>query len=84
MGKYVSEIPYKRVGRTLCFVHIWLLDYFPNLSSVESFPSMYLGLSAAQSIKAISSNSLYSFFLSLVDHSLSQMYLKLDTISSPT
>ena len=84
MGKYVSELPYQRVGGALWFVQIWVFAYFPELLGVDSFPSMSLGLSAAQSIKAISSYSLSSIFLSLTDHSLSQLYLKTDTISSPT
>ena len=53
MGKYVSELPYQRVGEALWFVQIWLFAYFPELSSVESFPSMSLSLSAAQSIRTI-------------------------------
>ena len=84
MGKYVSELPYQRVGGALWFVQIWLFTYFPELLGVNTFPSMSLGLSAAQSIRTISSNSLYSFFLSLENRSLSQLYLKPDTISSPT
>ena len=84
MSKYVSELPCQRVGGALWFVHILLFAYFPELSSVDSFPSMSLGLSAAPSIRIISSDSPSSFFLSLADHSLSQLYLKLDTISSPT
>ena len=84
MGKYVSEIPYQRVGGALWFVQIWLFAYFPELSGVESFPSMSLGLIVTQSIRTISSYSLSSFFLSLVDRSLSQLYLKPDTISSIT
>ena len=43
-----------------------------------------LKVSTAQSIRTISSDSLSSFFLSLADYSLSQLYLKLDTISNPT
>ena len=84
MGKYVTEVPYHRVGGSLWFVQIWLFAYFLELSGVDSFPSMSLGLSAAQSIKVIFSDSLSSFFLSLADRSLSQLYLKLDTISSPS
>ena len=84
MGKYVSELPYQRVGGALWFVHIWLFAYFPELLGVDSFPSMSLGLSAAQSIMTISLDSLSSFFLSLADRSLYQLYLKLDAISSPT
>ena len=84
MGKYVTEVPYHRVGGSLWFVQIWLYAYFLELSGVDSFPSMSLGLSAAQSIKVIFSDSLSSFFLSLADRSLSQLYLKLDTISSPS
>ena len=64
MGKYVSELPYPRVGGALWFVKIWLFAYFPELSDVDSFPSMSLGLSATQSITTISSYSLSSFFLS--------------------
>ena len=71
MGKYVSEIPYQRVGGALWFVQIWLFTYFPELSGVDSFLSMSLGLSAAQSIRTISSDSLSSFFLSLANRSLS-------------
>ena len=84
MGKYVSEIPYQRVRGALWFVQIWLFAYFPELSSVDSFPSMSLGLSAAQSIRTISLDSLCSFFLILEYRSLSQLYLKPDTISNPT
>ena len=84
MGKYVSEIPYRRVGGALWFVHIWLFTYFPELLGAESFPSMSLGLNVAQSIRTISSDSLSSFFLILVDRSLSQLYLEPNTISSPT
>ena len=29
MGKYVTEIPYHRVGGALWFVQIWLFAYFP-------------------------------------------------------
>ena len=43
-----------------------------------------LKVSTAQSIRTISSDSLSSFFLSLGNCSLSQLYLKLDTISNPT
>ena len=71
MGKYVIEVPYHRVGGALWFVQIWLFVYFSELSGVDSFPSMSLGLSAAQSIRTISSDSLFYFFLSLVDCSLS-------------
>ena len=84
MGKDVSEIPYQRVGGALRFVYIWLFVYFPKLSGVDSFPSMSLGLSAAQSIRTISSDSHSYFLLSLADRSLSQLYLKPDIISSPT
>ena len=84
IGKYVSELPYQRVEGALWFVQIWLFAYFPKLSGVDSFPSMSLGLSATQSIRTISSDSLSSFFIGLVDRSLSQVYLKPDTISSPT
>ena len=62
MGKYVSGIPYKRVGGALWFVQIWLFAYFLELSGVDSFSSMFLGLSAAQSIRIISSAFLSSFF----------------------
>ena len=55
MGKYVSEIPYQRVGGALWFVWIWLFAYFPKLSGADSYRSMSLGLSAAQSIRTISS-----------------------------
>ena len=41
---------------------------------------MSLGLSAAQFIRTISLDSLSSFYLSLVNHSLSQLYMKPDTI----
>ena len=81
MGKYVTEVPYHRVGRALWFVQIWLFAYFLELSSVDSFPSLPLGLSTTQSIRIISINSLSSFFLSLANRSLSQLYLKPDTIS---
>ena len=84
MGKYVSEIPYQRVGGALSFVQIWLFAYFPELSGADSFLSMSLDLSVAQSIRIISSPSFFFSFLSLVDTSLSQLYLKPDTISSPT
>ena len=84
MGKYVSEIPYQRVGGALWFIHILIFSYFLELSGVDSFPSMSLGLSATQSIRTISSTSISSFFLSLEDRSLSQMYLKPSTISSTT
>ena len=81
MGKYVTKVPYHRVGGALWFVQIWLFAYFLELSSVDSFPSLPLGLSTTQSIRIISTNSLSSFFLSLANHSLSQLYLKPDTIS---
>ena len=81
MGKFVTEVPYHRVGGALWFVQIWLFAYFPELSSADSFPSMPLGLSATQSIRTISTNSLFFFFLSLADCSLFQLYLKPDTIS---
>ena len=71
IGKYVSKLPYQRVGGALWFVQIWLFSYFPELSGVDYFPSMSLGLSAAQSIRTISSDSLSSFFLSLAYRSLS-------------
>ena len=45
---------------------------------------MSLGLSAAQFIRTISSNSLSFFYLSLADCSLFQLYLKPDTISNPS
>ena len=82
MGKYVTRVPYHRVGRALWFVQIWLFAYFPELSGVDSFPSMSLGLSATQSIRAIIIDSLSFFFLSLADHSLLQLYLKPNIISS--
>ena len=82
LGKYVIEVPYHRVGGVLWFVQIWLFAYFPELLGVDSFPSMSLGLSAAQSIRIISTNSLSSFFLSLADRSLPQLYLKSNIISS--
>ena len=78
MGKYVSEIPYQRMGGGLWFVQTWLFVYFLQLLGADSFPSMSLGLSEAQSIRTISSNSLSYFFLSLAYHSLSQLYLKPD------
>ena len=81
MGKYVSKTPYQRVESIHWFVQIWLFAYFLELSGADSFPSMSLGLSVAQ---FISSASLSIFFLSLADCSLSQSYLKLDNISSPT
>ena len=84
IGKYVSKLPYQRVGGALWFVQIWLFSYFPELSGVNYFPSMSLGLSAAQSIRTISSDSLSSFFLILAYRSLSQLYLKSDTVSSLT
>ena len=70
---YVIKVPYHRMGGAIWFVHIWLFSYFPELSSVDYFPSMSLGLSAAQSIKTISTDSLSFFFLNLVDRSLSQL-----------
>ena len=82
MGKYVSEMPYKRVGGSLWFVQIWLFAYFPKLSGVDSFPSMYLGLSAARSFRTVSSDFLFSFFLSLPYRSWSQLYLTPNFISS--
>ena len=84
MGKYRSELPYQRVGGALWFVQIWLFACFLELSGVDFFPSMSLGLSVARSIRIKSSYSLSSFFLSLANRSLSQLYLKPDTISSPT
>ena len=84
MAKYVTKVPYHRVGRALWFAHIWLFAFFPKLSGADSFPSMSLGLSAAQSIQTISSDSFSSLFLRLADLSLSQLYLKPDTISSPS
>ena len=47
MGKYVTKIPYHKVGGAIWFVHILLFAYFLMLSSADSFPSMSLGLSAA-------------------------------------
>ena len=81
IGKYMTEVPYHRAGGALWFVQIWLFAYFPELSGANSLLSMPLGLSAAQSIKTISTDSLYSFFLSFAYLSLSQLYLKFDTIS---
>ena len=46
MGKYVTKIPYHKVGGAIWFVQILLFAYFPMLSSADSFPSMSLGLSA--------------------------------------
>ena len=79
----MSEIPYQSVGEALWFVHILLFANFHELSGVDSFSSMSLGLSATQSIRSIPSYSLSSFFLSLTDCYLSQLYLKPNTISSP-
>ena len=45
MGKYVSEIPYQRVGGALWFVQIWIFAYFLELSGVDYFHYMSLGLS---------------------------------------
>ena len=59
VGKYVIELPYQRVGEALWFVQILLSAYFPELPSVDSFPSMSLGHGAAQSIKTISSDSFF-------------------------
>ena len=84
MGKYVNGLPYQGVGGALWFVQIWLFPYFPELSGSESFPSMSLGLSVAQSIRTISLDSLSSFFFSMVERSLLQLYLKPDTIPSLT
>ena len=84
MGKYVTEVPYHRVGRALWFVQTWLFAYFPELLGADSFPSMSLDLNAVQSIRTISTDSLSSFFLNLANRSLSQLYLKPDTISSPS
>ena len=67
MGKYVIELPYHRVGGAFWFVQIWLFAFFLELSGVDSFPSMSLGLSAAQSIRTMSIDSLF-FFLSLANH----------------
>ena len=72
IGKYVTKVPYPRVGGALRFIQIWRFAYFPKLSGVDSFLSMSLGLSMAQFIWTISMNSLFFFFLSLVDRSLSQ------------
>ena len=47
MGKYVTEAPYLRIGEALWFIQIWLFAYFPDLSCVDSFPSMSLRLSVA-------------------------------------
>ena len=82
MGKYVTKIHYHKVGGALWFVQIWLFAYFLEISGADSFPSMSLGLSAVQSIRTISTDSLSFFFLSLVDRSFSQLYLKPDTISN--
>ena len=84
MGKYVTEVPYHRVGGALKFVQIWLFAYFLELSGADSFPSMSLGLNAAQSIRTISLYSLSYFCLSLPNRSLSQLCLKPNTISSPS
>ena len=84
VGKYVSEIPYQRVRGSFWFVRIWLFAYFSELLGADSFPSMSLGLSVAQSIRTLSSYSLSFFSLSLANSSLFQLYLKLDTISNPT
>ena len=62
MGKYVTKVPYHWVRKTLWFVQIQLFAYFPELSSADSFTSMSLGISAAQSIKTIPTDSLSSFF----------------------
>ena len=59
----MSNLPYQRVGGALWFVQIWLFAYFPELLGVDSFPSMSLGLSAAQSIMTISLESLSYFSL---------------------
>ena len=56
MGKYVTEEPYDRVRGALCFLQIWTFAYFPEISGVDSFPLMSLGLSATQSIRTISTN----------------------------
>ena len=61
-GKYVSEIPYQRVGGAIWFLQIWLFANFLELSGANSFPSMSFDLSADQSIRIISSGSLSSFF----------------------
>ena len=84
MCKYVTEVPYHRVGGALWFVQILFFAYLAKLSSVDSFPCMSLGLSTTQSIRTISTNSLSSFFLSLAGRSLSQLYLKPDKIFSPS
>ena len=47
MSRDVTEVPYRRVGRALWFVQIWLFVYFPKLSGADSFPSMSLGLNVA-------------------------------------
>ena len=60
-GKYVIAVPYHRVEEAVWFVQIWLFVYFLELLGVDSFPSMSLGLSAAQSIRTISTNSLSYF-----------------------
>ena len=78
----MTEVPYHRLGGALWFVQIWLFAYLLELSSADSFPSMSLGLSVAQSIRTIYTNSLSFFFLSLENRSLSQLYLKPNTISS--
>ena len=82
--KYVNWLPYQGVGGALWFVQIWLFPYFPELSGADSFPSMSLSLTVAQSIRTISLDSLSSFFLSMAVRSLLQLYLKPDTIPNPT
>ena len=72
IGKYVTEVPYHKVGEALWFVQIWLFAFFLELSGADSFPSMSLGLSETQSIRTMFTKSLSFFFLSLADHSLSQ------------
>ena len=80
ISKYVIEVTYHRVGGALWFVQVWIFEYFLKLSGVDSFPSISFGLSVAQSIRTISTNFLSSFFLSLANHFLPQLYLEPDTI----
>ena len=80
----MTEVPYHRVGEALWFVQVWIFAYFPELLDTDSFPSMSLRLSAAQSIRTMSTNSISYFFLSLANRSLPQLYLKPDTISNPS
>ena len=58
----MTEVHYHGVGGALWIVQVWLFAYFPELSNVDSFPSMSLGLSAAQSIRTMSINSISYFF----------------------